>query len=60
MGELAGEGSVAVAAGISYRGQKKNLFILLWNMVGGRGGYQAYQQLCCVWLKFVMSLFTWF
>ena len=32
-----------------YEGQKKSNLILLWNVVGGRVGYQAWQDFCCVW-----------
>ena len=33
---------------------EKNLFtFLLWIVVGGRVGYQAWQEFCCVWLELV-------
>ena len=31
----------------------KNNLLLLWTVVGGRVGYQAWQEFCCVWLELV-------
>ena len=35
------------------RDKEKPYLLLLWTMVGGRVGYQAWQEFCCVWLEFV-------
>ena len=32
-----------------YKGQKKPYLLLLWTVVGGRVGNQAWQEFCCVW-----------
>ena len=38
----------------SILGPEKKLFLLLlWAVVGGRVGYQALQEFCCVWLELV-------
>ena len=29
------------------------LCLMLWTVVGGRVGYQAWQEFCCVWLELV-------
>ena len=31
--------------------EKKPIYFLLWTMGGGRVGYQALRELCCVWLE---------
>ena len=37
----------------SIPGGKKTYLLLLWTVFGGREGYQAWQELCCVCLEFV-------
>ena len=34
-------------------GTEKPYLLLLWTVVGGRVGYQAWQESCCVWLELV-------
>ena len=43
----------------STQGTEKTLFTLLWNVIGGRVGYQAWQNICCVWLKLVCHKCLW-
>ena len=38
---------------LNTRDRKKPNLLLLWTVVGGRVGYQAWQEFCCVWLELV-------
>ena len=38
---------------------KRTYLLLLWTMVGGRVGYQAWQEFCCVWLELVCQQVSW-